>query len=86
MGLLDVFKSKVGSNIESYDLVKCAKLSKTPTLILHCEDDRDIPVECSKESINHFKMGKLIITKGLGHRRILRNKNIVKSIVNFLKN
>ena len=83
--LLDVFKRKVGSAVESYDLIKCAKLSNIPTLILHCEDDRDIPVECSKESINHFKKGKLIITKGLGHRRILRNKNIVKSVVNFLK-
>jgi len=84
--LLDVFKSKVGSDVESYDLIKCAKISNTPTLILHCDDDRDIPVECSKESIKHFKKGKLIITKGLGHRRILRNKNIVKSVVNFLKN
>ena len=72
--------------VESYDLIKCAKISNTPTLILHCDDDRDIPVECSKESIKHFKKGKLIITKGLGHRRILRNKNIVKSVVNFLKN
>ena len=84
--LLDVFKSKVGSDVESYDLIKCAKISNTPTLILHCDDDRDIPVECSKESIKHFKKGKLIITKGLGHRRILRNKSIVKSVVNFLKN
>tara|TARA_B100000989_G_scaffold65877_1_gene45796 strand:- start:538 stop:1386 length:849 start_codon:yes stop_codon:yes gene_type:complete len=84
--LLDVFKSKVGSDVESYDLIKCAKISNTPTLILHCDDDRDIPVECSKESIKHFKKGKLIITKGLGHRRILRNKNMVKSVVSFLKN
>ena len=84
--LLNVFKSKVGSDVESYDLIKCAKISNTPTLILHCDDDRDIPVECSKESIKHFKKGKLIITKGLGHRRILRNKNIVKSVVSFLKN
>ena len=84
--LLEVFKSKVGSDVESYDLIKCAKISNTPTLILHCDDDRDIPVECSKESIKHFKKGKIIITKGLGHRRILRNKSIVKSVVNFLKN
>lgn len=82
--LLDIFKNKVGASVESYDLIKCAEVSKTPTLLLHCEDDRDIPVDCSKESINHFKHGQLILTRGLGHRRILRNKDVVNSILKFL--
>tara|TARA_X000000950_G_scaffold86409_1_gene108706 strand:+ start:6477 stop:7325 length:849 start_codon:yes stop_codon:yes gene_type:complete len=82
--LLEIFKNKVGASVESYDLIKCAEISKTPTLLLHCEDDRDIPVDCSKESINHFGNGKLILTRGLGHRRILRNKDVVNSILKFL--
>ena len=82
--LLEIFKNKVGASVESYDLIKCAEISKTPTLILHCEDDRDIPADCSKESINYFKDGKLILTRGLGHRRILRNKDVVNSILKFL--
>ncbi len=55
-------------------------------LIIHCEDDIDAPVEDASIIHKNWKNSTLVLTKGLGHRRILKNKAIAQSIIDFLKN
>ncbi len=53
-------------------------------LIIHDEDDRDVGVDNAIELAKHWPNANLIITKGLGHRRVLMEQKVIDAIVGFL--
>lgn len=53
-------------------------------LVLHDEDDLDVPVENAKITAENWPNGTLHITKRLGHRRILSDARVVNIILTFL--
>ena len=56
-----------------------------PTLIIHDEEDAEISVEHSKEILELWPWSELLLTHGLGHRRILDDKIVVHKVVDFIK-
>ena len=54
-------------------------------MIIHDKNDREVELHNSINIRNNLKNGKLIITSGLGHRRILRDYSVIDQIVSFLK-
>ncbi len=54
--------------------------------IIHDKEDYDVRIENARE-IEFAWNGRaqLVETVGLGHRRILSDKNVIKSVVNFVK-
>ena len=50
-----------------------AKRVKIPTLLVHDSNDGDVPVSCALNIRQNLQNGQLLITKGLGHTKILRN-------------
>jgi len=52
-------------------------------LIIHDEDDIEISWHSSEEIAQAWPNAKFIKTKGLGHRRIIHDKNVIASIVDF---
>ena len=63
---------------------KFARLLKTETLIIHDENDKEISIKNSQLIKRNIKNVKTFFTKGLGHRRILRNESVTKKILGFL--
>jgi len=57
----------------------------TEGLIIHCKDDVDTPFKDAKVIHQNWKNSTLVLTNGLGHRRILKNKEIAQNITDFLK-
>lgn len=55
-------------------------------LICHDESDQDIPAEDGMALARAWRQSKFVLTKGLGHRRIIRDKSIVSAAVKFLRN
>ncbi len=53
-------------------------------LVLHDEDDIDISWHSGEEIANAWKGAEFIKTKGLGHRRIIRDEAVISSIIKFL--
>jgi hypothetical protein len=47
--------------------------------------DGDVFVSCAINIRQNLEKGKLYITNGLGHTKILRDKNITQKIVHFIK-
>ena len=80
-----------GQNVrDAVDMVKNVKnLSCSDTtckgLIIHDEDDTDISWHSGEEIAHAWEGAKFIKTQGLGHRRIIRDKEVISSIINFLK-
>ncbi len=56
----------------------------TPCLILHDEHDRDVPVESARLLAKKWTGSKLVCTRGLGHRRILRDSRIIQLAAEFI--
>jgi len=56
-----------------------------PTLIFHDKDDKETDIEHAKALYQKWTWATLKETQGLGHRRILYNKDVVKETLAFVK-
>jgi len=62
-----------------------ARKINIPVLVVHDVTDGDVPVRCAYEIRKNLKRGSLLITNGLGHTKILRNEEVIKKSINFIK-
>ena len=81
----DRLVAKFQKQFDDLSISNLVKTIDTDGLILHCEDDVDAPVESAHQIHEHWKNSKLVLTKKLGHRRILKNKDVSQTIIDFLK-
>ncbi len=72
--------------MNQYDASYAAKEVSIPVLVIHDQNDSDIPVSASINIHQNLEKGALLITKELGHRKILGDDKVIKSIINFLNN
>jgi pimeloyl-ACP methyl ester carboxylesterase len=56
-----------------------------PALIVHDLQDADVPYGHGEEIARAWPGAELFTTTGLGHRAILRNPEVIRRIVTFLK-
>lgn len=79
------YDKKLGKNIDNLSSYIQAKNIKTPTLIVHDSQDGDVAVSCAENIRQHLQNGVLLVTRGLGHTKILRDKATTSRIVDFIK-
>lgn len=75
---------KFKQDMDHYSGAVSAEGVKTPTLVIHDEEDVDVHVSAAHEIHAKLENGEIFITKGLGHRRILGNGNVINKIIDFL--
>ena len=78
-------ENKFNKSFEELNNSSMVKTLKTKGLILHCKDDVDCFYKDAVTIHENWKNSTLVLTKNLGHRRILRNTDTTKTIVEFLK-
>ena len=78
------FEKKYGVKMNAFDASFAAKEVVILTLVIHDENDNEIPLSASKNIFQNLINGQLLITKGLGHRKILGDISVVKSTLQFL--
>ena len=71
-------------NIEAVSPCETVKKSTIPTLIIHDTQDMDVDVSNAYKIRQKTLNGELLITNGLGHRRILRSKKVIQRIIDFI--
>jgi len=57
---------------------------KVPLLVIHDRQDREVPLEDGERVAREAADGRLLVTDGLGHRRILRDAAVAAEAVRFL--
>jgi len=62
-----------------------ARTMATPVLIVHDQGDADVPHQHGVEIASAWPGAELISTRGLGHRAILRDREVVHRAVEFLR-
>lgn len=74
-----------GLKPEYYSVRRAMKNISAKTLWLHDEDDDTTPIsDVIKVQKENYPNIEFVITKGLGHRRIYRDIQVTKAIVDFL--
>ena len=79
--LTKIFKK----DIESVSPSETAKKTTISTLVLHDTQDKDVDVSNAYKIRQNLVNGELLVTNGLGHRRILRDKKVIDRIIDFIK-
>jgi pimeloyl-ACP methyl ester carboxylesterase len=83
--LRDYFETKYKEGLGNYSSFKAAEAIEKPILVVHDENDYEVPVKAGINIHQHVKNGELMLTKGLGHRKILGDANVIHKIIEFIK-
>jgi len=78
------FETAFGEPMNNYAASKAAMEVQVPVLVIHDEDDIEVPVSSAKNIMEHLPNGELFITRGLGHRKILGNGTVIDKIISFI--
>ena len=84
--LQDYFEKKYNEPMENYSGHSAAKTIDIPVLVIHDENDSEVPVETSINIHDNLKNGELLITQHLGHRKILGNPFVIQKTIEFITN
>ena len=79
------FENKFNESMNDYSTSVVAKHVKIPVLIIHDEDDEDVNIKAALNIHKNLINSKLLITRELGHRKILGNQIVLDNIKEFLK-
>lgn len=70
---------------DSIEGVRQAPNIAQPALIIHDQDDKEIPLAMGRAIAGSWPDSRLIITEGLGHRRILADRQVVAAALDFIR-
>ncbi|WP_264564088.1 alpha/beta hydrolase [Flavobacterium sp. N3904] len=79
------FEKKYGEKMDDFSAYKAASKTTIPILVIHDENDPEVPVKAGIHIYEHLKNGELMLTKELGHRKILADPLVIEKIINFIK-
>jgi pimeloyl-ACP methyl ester carboxylesterase len=83
--LIRNIEARVNRSMEEFTLYALAgPASHVPILLAHDGDDRDTPWMETKRLASALPRAELLVTKGLGHYRILRDPFVIRRSVDFL--
>lgn len=77
-------ESETGYTIPSISLLTNDLSKKTNVLVIHDEDDKEVPFKRFIKLKDTWEKGSFVSTKGLGHNRILKTPDIANKIIKFI--
>jgi pimeloyl-ACP methyl ester carboxylesterase len=75
---------RVGRPWSDFDVAARATALRAPLLVVHDRGDAEVPWQHGLVIARAWKGAELLLTDGLGHRRILRDPDVVAAAVAFL--
>jgi pimeloyl-ACP methyl ester carboxylesterase len=77
-------EARLGVPMEAMEVNAIAPSMQVPLLVIHDEDDKEIPVAVGRGVATAWPGAELLITRGLGHQRILRDEGVRDIVVRFV--
>ncbi len=78
------YDNKLNRDIDLNASSETAKTLDIPALVVHDSLDGDVAVSCAYSIRQNLQHGSVLITQGLGHTKILRDKETMNRIVEFI--
>jgi pimeloyl-ACP methyl ester carboxylesterase len=77
-------EARVGRPFSTFDVTALAPALTAPALVIHDRGDAEVPWQHGRVITRAWPGAALLLTDGLGHRRILRDRDVVAAAVAFL--
>jgi pimeloyl-ACP methyl ester carboxylesterase len=77
-------EESVGVRFADLDPISVAHRMITPLLVVHDSDDQEVSIDSGVAIASAWPGASLRETRGLGHRRILRDPTVVRTVVDFI--
>jgi pimeloyl-ACP methyl ester carboxylesterase len=77
-------ENRVGRPATDFDVRRIAGKVDLPVLLIHDQNDRQVPVAEAARAAHALRGAELIVTRGLGHNRLLADPGVVTAIVEFV--
>lgn len=68
-----------------FSLVENATQMSVSTLVVHDRNDRAVPYTDAQAIAEAWPNARLLLTRGLGHQRVLRDAEVVREVVEFVR-
>jgi pimeloyl-ACP methyl ester carboxylesterase len=78
------FERRLGHRWEEFELPQSVAGVKARALVIHDAGDRDVAAASGLALARAWKGARFLLTRGLGHRQILRDPSVVADAVDFL--
>ncbi|MES2811846.1 MAG: alpha/beta hydrolase [Bacteroidota bacterium] len=83
--MAQLFEKRFGEPMDdNYAAHIAAKEVHIPTLVIHDENDYEVPVTCANNIHKHLSNGEIFLTKKLGHRKILGDEKVIIKAISFI--
>jgi pimeloyl-ACP methyl ester carboxylesterase len=82
--MINRLEQMAGRDLETFSMENIAAHRTEMALIVHDTEDRIIPYVNGKAVAAAWSGAQFMTTKGLGHRRILENEAVIRTVVEFL--
>jgi len=76
---------QTGVRLKDVEIFERVASLRVPALIVHDHDDREVPFRHAERIAARWPGSILIATTGLGHRRILKDAEVIRRAVNFME-
>jgi pimeloyl-ACP methyl ester carboxylesterase len=77
-------ETRVGRPAADFDVRQIAGKVDLPLLLIHDQNDRQVPVAEAARAAHALPDAELMVTRGLGHNRLLADPTVVRAIAEFL--
>ncbi len=74
----------IGVSWDELDPRRAAVDRRVPLLVVHDRADREAPFAGGEALVSSWSGSRLLVTEGLGHRRILSNEKVIAAAMDFL--
>jgi pimeloyl-ACP methyl ester carboxylesterase len=78
-------ESRLKVPFSALDVPSLARGLRQELLVVHDEGDRDVSIADGRAISSNAPRARLITTRGLGHRKILRDPTTIQNIVSFVR-
>lgn len=82
--LVSKLERKFAIKASDFQFAKFIQDHECATLIVHDENDKQVPIKTVDEIRTYNSHPQFIVTQGLGHNRILRSDSVIFQIMEFL--
>lgn len=83
--LIALFEKRYNDKMDFYDVDAHAQKVEIPVLIIHDKADRDVPYTAAEGIQKNLSQNELLLTNGLGHRKILGDDDVIERIIQFVE-
>jgi pimeloyl-ACP methyl ester carboxylesterase len=80
----DAIERQTGVRLADVEIFERVARLRVPALIVHDHDDREVPFHDAERLAARWPNATLLPTKGAGHRRILKDEEVIRRAVQFL--